>query len=241
MFRDWERLWLRASHYKNHRIFTLRCIHKDLFPHSIKLKTTIKTNKARKIIKQAERNLLQARVKAINSILDNVSKQTQLCRSKLTSILSTQRFGECQGFIEKVAEIRFHKVKQRQVNKFNNLLRKEGNITGVSTLSCSHAGSQAGDSAASQEASTIPPNRLVAFQAGRQAGAHLHGDSTASQAVSTVTRGGSSLASQAGRFPSQGHHFFPGKQCSFPQHSCKGRSFPGGQSPLNSGRQAGRQ
>ena len=123
LFRDWERLWLRASDYKNHRIFTLRCIHKDLVPVRIKVKTTIKTKKARKIIKQAERNLLQARIKAINSILDKVSKETELCRSKLASILSTQRFGECQGFIEKVGEIRFHKVIHRQVNKFNKLLR----------------------------------------------------------------------------------------------------------------------
>ena len=160
LFRDWERLQLRALDYKNHRIFTLRCIHKDLVPVSIKLKTTIKTDKAMKIIRNAERNLLQARVKAINSILDNVSKQTELCRSKIASILSTQRFRECQGFVEKVGEIRFNKVKQRQSNKFNNLLKKEGNITGVSTqYSSSQAGRQASspprDSATSQAVRAI--------------------------------------------------------------------------------------
>ena len=90
-------------------------------------------DKARKIIKTAEKHLLQARIKAINSILDNVTKQTELCRSKLVSILSTHMFSKCQGFIEKVGEIRFNKVKHRQANKFNNLLRKEGNITGLST------------------------------------------------------------------------------------------------------------
>ena len=121
LFRDWERLWLRALDYKNHRIFNLRCIHEDLVPVSIKHKTTIKTDRARKIIKNAEKNPLQARVKAINSILDNVGKQTGLCRSKIMYILSTQRFRECQGFVEKVGEIKFNKVKQRQVNKFNNL------------------------------------------------------------------------------------------------------------------------
>ena len=186
MFRDWERLQLRASDYKNHRIFTLRCIHKDLVPFIIKLKTTIKTNKARKIIKQVERNLLKARVKAINSILDNVGKQTELYRSKLASILSTQRFREFQDFVEKVGKIRFHKVKHRQVNKFNNLLRKEGNITGVSTHS-----------------TTL-----------RQAGTHPPRDSAASQAVSTAPWQG--LASQAGRCsPSQGQCCFPGSQHRF--------------------------
>ena len=38
LFRLWEKLRLRASEYKNHRIFTLRYIHNDLIPVSIKLK-----------------------------------------------------------------------------------------------------------------------------------------------------------------------------------------------------------
>ena len=81
--------------------------------------------KAKKIIRKAEKDLLQARVKTINSILDNVAKQTELCRSQLASILSAQRLRECQGFIGKVTEIRFTKVKQRQLSKFNNLLNKK--------------------------------------------------------------------------------------------------------------------
>ena len=106
------------------------------------------------------------------------------------SILSTQKFRECQGFIEKVGEINFNKVKHRQVNKFNNFIRKEGNIIGVST-------------------------QLTAFsQAGSQAGSNPPRDNTTSQAVSAVPWEGSSLvASQAGRFPPyQGQHYFPGSQ-----------------------------
>ena len=164
-------------------------MYKDLIPVSIKLESTIKTEKAKKIIRKAEKDLLQARVKAINSILDNISKQTELCRSQLASILSTQRLRECQGSVEKVGEIRFTKVKQRQLNKFNNLLnKKEGNITRVSTQ---HNSSQG----------------LVASQAGRQASTQLppgEGSNLASQACSQADahlplREGSSLASQAGR------------------------------------------
>ena len=150
LFRDWERLQLRASDYKNHRIFTLRCLHKELIPVSIKLKSTSKTEKARKIIRKAEKDLLQARIKAINSILENVTKQTEECRSQLASIISAQRLRECQGFIDKVGEMRFTKVKQRQLNKYNILLnKKEGNIT-------------------RDNATTNPSN--LASQAGRQAG-----------------------------------------------------------------------
>ena len=163
LFRDWERLWLRASDYKNHRIFTLRCLHKDLIPVSIKLKSTLKTEKPRKIIRKVEKDLLQARVNAINSILDNVAKQTEECRSQLASIISAQRLRECQGFIDKVDEIRFTKVRQMQLNKYNILLnKKEGNITRAyatnptnSNNLASQAGRQASYSLPSREGSNL--------------------------------------------------------------------------------------
>ena len=42
-------------------------------------KDNLKTEKAGKIIQLAEKNILQARVKSINYLLDNISKQAQLC------------------------------------------------------------------------------------------------------------------------------------------------------------------
>ena len=66
----------------------------------------------------------------MNCMLDNNAKQSQLCRSKLASILSTTNYRKCQDFFEKVGEFRFNKVKNRQVITFNNLVcKKEGNIT----------------------------------------------------------------------------------------------------------------
>ena len=130
LFRLWEKLQLRASEYKNHRIFTLRRIHNDLIPVSIKLKSTLKSARANMILRKAENDFLQTRVKSINYILDKTVQQLEECRSKLATIISTQKLRECQDFIDKVGEIRFNKVKLRQLNKFNLLtIRKEGNIT----------------------------------------------------------------------------------------------------------------
>ena len=230
MFRDWERLWLRASNYKHHRIFTLRCLHKELIPVSIKLKSTLKTEKATKIIRKAEKDLLQARVKAINSILDNVAKQTQLCRSQLASILSAQKLRECQGFIDKVGEIRFTEVKQRQLNKFNNLLnKKEGNIT------------------------NSPPN--LGSQAGSQAGAHLplgEGGSLSKQVLTIPWGRRQFISGRQSGFPGLPGSYFPTYVLTFPWgrkqlrgtgHSVRqGRqvlTFPLGKRQLISGRQPG--
>ena len=84
---------------------------------------TLKSTRANKILRKTEKELLQTRIKSINYILDNTSQQLEECRS-------AQRLRECQDFVDKVGEIRFNKVKQRQLNKFNLLInRKEGNIT----------------------------------------------------------------------------------------------------------------
>ena len=62
----------------------------------------------------------------MNYTLDQTSKQLEECRSKLVTIVSTQKLQECQDFIDKVGEIRFNKVKLRQLNKLNLLTtRKE--------------------------------------------------------------------------------------------------------------------
>ena len=135
LLREWERLRLRSSDYKNHRIFSLRCIHKELIPVSIKLKTTLDTPRARHIIRKAEKDLLQARIKAINNILEQVDRESQECRDKLASIISQERLEQCQDFINKVSELRFNKVKQRQINKLNHLVtKKEGNITNSNNI-----------------------------------------------------------------------------------------------------------
>ena len=108
----------------------LRCLHNDLVPVSIKLKSTLRSERAKKILRSAEKQLLQTRLKSINNILDNNAKQLELTRSKIASILPAPRYQQCQEFIEKIKETRFTKVRERQVRKFNNLLnKKEGSIT----------------------------------------------------------------------------------------------------------------
>ena len=130
LIRDWEKFQLRQCNYKNHRIFTLRCIHREIVPVSIKLKSTLKSERAKKILRTAEKKLLHTRLKSINSLLGNNAKQLELTRSKVVSILTAPNYPQCQEFIEKIKEKRFNKVKERQVRKINNLInKKEGGIT----------------------------------------------------------------------------------------------------------------
>ena len=168
LFRLWEKLQLRASEYKNHRIFTLRCIHNDLVPSSIKLKSTLKSTRANQILRKAEKDLLQARVKSINFVLDQTSKQLEECRSKFVTIVSTQKLRECQDFVDKVSETRFNKVKLRQLNKLNLLtIRKEGNITRSTNTNnlASHTNNLASRNLNNSQVNTPPREGITPSQA----------------------------------------------------------------------------
>ena len=101
LFRDWERLKIIECDYKNHRIFTLRCLPNDLVPVSIRLKSTLRSERARKILTSAEKQLLQTRLKSINSLLENNAKQLESTRTQIASILPTPSYIKCQEFIEK--------------------------------------------------------------------------------------------------------------------------------------------
>ena len=75
------------------------------------------------------------------------------------AIISTQRLRECQDFIDKVGEIRFNKVKQRQLNKFNLLtIRKEGNITRSNTNLNNHNLNSQTNSQVNQISQASPPS-----------------------------------------------------------------------------------
>ena len=128
LFRDWERLQIGHCDYRNNRIFVLRCITKELVPVSIKLKTTVKTEKARKIMRNVERDLLQARIKSINSLLGYNAKLRDLCRSQLVYLLSTSTMNKCQELINNVS-LDTSRLEKGKLTNLIGYYKKEGSIT----------------------------------------------------------------------------------------------------------------
>ena len=216
LLRDWEKFQLRQCNFKNHRIFTLRCIHSELVPVSIRLKSTLNSERAKKILRTVEKQLLQTRLKSINSLLDNNTKQLELTRSKIASILTPLNYQECQDFIDKIKEKRFIKVRERQVRKLNNLInKKEGGITWQSSQVplAARAFPQANNrqagrlthSASPQVSQSSPGERGLPQSHFSQAGrsqASLE-DNTLSPARSALSQAGSSQASPANSTPAR--------------------------------------
>ena len=119
---QWEKNIIRASNYKNHRIFTLRCIGLSLNLVSIRLKPVASKQhispSARKIIEKAEKQLLQDRVRGTNRTIQDSEDQANSSKRKLAAIITQVDLDRCTDFIEKVRLERFKQVKDRQVRNY---------------------------------------------------------------------------------------------------------------------------
>ena len=206
LLRDWEKCQLRQCDFKNHGIFTLRCMYSELVPVSIRLKSTLKSERAKKILRTAEKQLLQTRLKSINSLLDNNATQLELTRSKIASILTPLHYQACQDFIDKIKEKRFIKARERWVRKLNNLInKKEGVITWQSSQAA-RAFPQANNwqagrlthNASPQISQSSPGERALPQSLFSQAGSSQASLADSTLASSALFQAGSSQASPAG-------------------------------------------
>ena len=111
----WEKNVLRANNYRNHRIFTLKCINLTLVNIKLKLTKSKKriSTSARKIIERAERQLMQDRVRGINKVIDVSDNSRNNNKARVASLVTSADLDRCGNFIEKVREERYIKVKDR--------------------------------------------------------------------------------------------------------------------------------
>ena len=123
----WEKGVIRDCNYKNHKIFTLRCISSNVVPVSVKLRSSCSkiSQGTWKIIEKTEKQILQDRVRCINKTIEASINTIINSTSRLASIVTnTTDLDRCNRFIIKVREERYGKVKGRQVRKFNTLNSK---------------------------------------------------------------------------------------------------------------------
>ena len=109
---------------KSHRIFSLRYLKEDIIPVSVKLKSNIRTPKARAITKRAEKAFLNERIRSINNMITMLKFQRDTCMNSLLDIFSEETMEECEKLINLRREAYCIKVKNRQILKFNRLCHK---------------------------------------------------------------------------------------------------------------------
>ena len=110
--------------FQNHRIFSLRYLKEDIVPVSVKLKSNIKTPKARLISKKVERALLNEKIRSINNTITMIKIKRDTCMNSLLDIFSKEIMEECNKLINLRREAYYIKVKNRQIAKLEQLCHK---------------------------------------------------------------------------------------------------------------------
>ena len=79
LFWQWERLECKMADFHNYKRFLLRCLSADLISVSIRLKSNIRTPKGCSIMRRAERDLLNVRIRSINNTITMLELQWDTC------------------------------------------------------------------------------------------------------------------------------------------------------------------
>ena len=106
ILRKLERTEKKMADFKNHRRFLLRCLGYNIIPVSLKLRSNIKTPKAREIIKKTEKLLLNERIRMINNTIEMLNHVKDTCMEVLSKALKQEDMEECKEFMNNIREER---------------------------------------------------------------------------------------------------------------------------------------
>ena len=120
----WEKYEYKLADFQNHRWFSLRCLSNNIIPTSIRLKSTIRTPKAKYIIHRAEKALLNERIRSITNTITMFKNLRDTCIGQLEDILDNAIMEECRTFIEIRRERRHLSTLERHPSKFRRLCHK---------------------------------------------------------------------------------------------------------------------
>ena len=83
LLQQWENLEKKMANYGNHQRFTIKSLKSEVIPVSIRLKTNIKTSKGLQIIRRAEKQLFNERIRSVNNTLELLMLKRDTCIQEL--------------------------------------------------------------------------------------------------------------------------------------------------------------
>ena len=87
IFKNWEKIEGKVSNFKNHQRFSLRCLSQGVTPVGLWLKNLTRTQRGEGIIKRAEKQLLNERIRNINYKIEMYHHDKCMYKKQLEEIL----------------------------------------------------------------------------------------------------------------------------------------------------------
>ena len=87
ILRKWEKMEGKIINFKNHGRFSMRCLDKGLALVSLRIRNLIRTEKGEEIIRKAEKQLLNQRIRNINNTLDHFEHERYMYQNELKDLI----------------------------------------------------------------------------------------------------------------------------------------------------------
>lgn len=115
--RDYEKTARKIARFRNHLHFSLHCKHHDVTPVSLKLNSSVKGSQADRILRRAERSLLNVRITDVVRKLDNLNTEQQNSRVRMRDELRPDMYAEMERLVTHAQDRENQECKQRQIMK----------------------------------------------------------------------------------------------------------------------------
>ena len=112
--RGLEKTTRKLACWKNHRHFNTRCLHDNVIPKSLHIRSTVKGIKASTILRKAEKKLLNIRISQCHFTVNKLQDEKELLEVNLRTKLTETEMEEVTAFIEHAHETTFRETRERQ-------------------------------------------------------------------------------------------------------------------------------
>ena len=128
-----EKIGDKIARWKNHRLFNIRCANSNVIPTCLKLRSTVKGEKADTILRRAERQLLNTRISHCCFTLRRLEEEKQKIEESLLTRVSPESAAMLSRHLQQAQEHAFEAAKRQQVEKFELLRKKQQDLRTLDT------------------------------------------------------------------------------------------------------------
>ena len=112
--RSLKKMSVKVADYRNHLQFNLQRLHEHLTPYSLKLRSSIPGYRAKKILKNVKRKVLNERVWQVNCKIDQLKCNQDELKTHLSDLLSSDSLLRVMEFVQNT-QLSRHRQENRQL------------------------------------------------------------------------------------------------------------------------------
>ena len=109
-----EKVTKKLAGWKNHRRFNTRCLHDNVTPKNLTLRSTVKRVNAATILRKAEKKLLNIRISQCQFTVNKLQDEKEALETNLHTKLTEAEMVEVTAFTDHAQEAVFQETRERQ-------------------------------------------------------------------------------------------------------------------------------